>query len=203
MPSDAIRQYYDATENRKIRDDLVFAVGLVDEPKIAIDCGCGAGADIAFLVAQGFLVHGFDVEAEAIARCSARFKDDVRVVLSTASFSTFQYPRASLLVADASLFFCPRSDFAGVWQRMTQCLTPGGVFCGSFLGLQDTMAGPAYRAADYWPEVTAFAEDDVKALLADFEVMRFNVHRSSGVTPAGDAHDWHIFSVVARKRGTP
>ena len=123
MPSDAIRQYYDATENRKIRDDLVFAVGLVDEPKIAIDCGCGAGADIAFLVAQGFLVHGFDVEDEAIARCKARFKDDVRVVLSTASFSTFQYPSASLLVADASLFFCPRSDFAGVWQRMTQCLT--------------------------------------------------------------------------------
>lgn len=199
MTSDAIRQYYDATQNRKIRDDLVFAVGLVGEPKVAIDCGCGAGADIAFLVAQGFLVHGFDVEAEAIARCRARFEGNNRVVLSTATFSTFQYPKASLLVADASLFFCPRSDFAAVWQRMAECLTPGGVFCGSFLGLQDTMAGPAYRAADYWPDVTAFEEDEVKALLADFETVRFNVHRSSGVTPAGEPHDWHIISVVARR----
>jgi SAM-dependent methyltransferase len=199
MPSLAISQYYEATENRRIRDDLRFAAGLVNAPRIAIDCGCGAGADIAFLVTQGFRVHAFDVEAEAIARCMARFKDDTRVVLSTASFSTFRYPTASLLVADASLFFCPQADFASVWQRMSACLTPGGVFCGSFLGLQDTMAGPAYRAADYWPDVTAFAEDDVKALLADFETLRFNVHRSSGVTPAGEPHDWHIYSVVARK----
>ncbi len=61
---------------------------------------------------------------------------------SRSSFSSFRYPKASLVVADASLFFCPKSEFEGVWRSIFECLYPNGVFCGSFLGLQDTMAGP-------------------------------------------------------------
>lgn len=199
MPSEAISKYFDATENRKVRDDLLFAVEGVGEPKIAIDCGCGAGADISFLASKGFIVHGFDVEEESISRCRARFKDVSGVILSRSSFSSFSYPKASLVVADASLFFCPRSEFEEVWRNIFECLYPNGFFCGSFLGPQDTMAGPKYRAADYWPEVAAFGEQEVKELFANFEILRFNVHKSSGVTPTGDQHDWHIFSVVAKK----
>jgi SAM-dependent methyltransferase len=201
MPSEAKSKYFDATANRTIRDDLLFAVERVGEPKIAIDCGCGAGADIGFLISQGFVVHGFDVEEESISRCIARFKDVSGLTLSRSSFSAFNYPKASLLVADASLFFCPRSEFEGVWTKIFECLYPNGVFCGSFLGTEDTMAGPLYNPGDYWPEVTAFEEEEVRALFANFEILRFTVHKSSGVTPAGEPHDWHNFSVVAKKRG--
>jgi len=200
MPSDAINKYLSATENRQVRDDLLFAVGKVSEPKIAIDCGCGAGADIAFLISHGFAVHGFDVEEEAISRCKARFKSVSEVVLSKSTFSSFSYPKASLVVADASLFFCPRSEFKKEWAKIFECLYPDGVFCGSFLGTQDTMAGPKYSAADYWPDVSAFEEEQVKALFESFEILRFTTHKSSGLTPTGDQHDWHIFSVVAKKR---
>ncbi len=34
MPSEAVSKYFDATENRKVRDDLLFAVGVVDEPEL-------------------------------------------------------------------------------------------------------------------------------------------------------------------------
>lgn len=61
MPSAAITQYFEATANRPIRDDLRFAVEVVPEPKVAIDCGCGAGADIRYLVSNGFTVNGFDI----------------------------------------------------------------------------------------------------------------------------------------------
>ena len=54
MPSKEIKQYYDATENREVHPDLTFAVNYVAGPKIAIDCGCGAGADIEYLLASGF-----------------------------------------------------------------------------------------------------------------------------------------------------
>jgi trans-aconitate methyltransferase len=54
MPSTEITKYFESTENRKIREDLVFAVENVIETKIAIDCGCGAGADINYLVSKGF-----------------------------------------------------------------------------------------------------------------------------------------------------
>ena len=43
MSSTEITEYFDATEDREVREDLVFAVNNVHDPKIAIDCGCGAG----------------------------------------------------------------------------------------------------------------------------------------------------------------
>jgi SAM-dependent methyltransferase len=199
MPSAAISKYFDATENRKIRDDLVFAAESVLEPKIAVDCGCGAGADIGYLVSKGFVVYGFDVEEESISRCATRFKGDKSVTLSRSSFSSYKFPKASLVVADASLFFCPKSEFAGVWRSIYECLYPGGIFCGSFLGPDDSMAGPNYSPADYWPEVAVFEEGEARALFANFEVERFQIHRCSGTTTNGEPHDWHIFSVVAKK----
>ncbi|MFL0803948.1 MAG: class I SAM-dependent methyltransferase [Agarilytica sp.] len=199
MPSEAITKYLDATNNRKIREDLIFAVNHLDENKIAIDCGCGAGADISYLVSNGFTVHGFDVEEEAISRCTARFKNNNNVILSLASFSTYTYPKSSLVVADASLFFSPKPEFPTVWKKIYKSLYPGGIFCGSFLGEEDTMAGPHYKPDDFWPEVAVFEEKEVRAIFANDEILRFNVHKSSGITPQGEPHDWHIYSVVARK----
>lgn len=191
--------YFAATENRRIRDDLVFAVANVAEPKVAVDCGCGAGADIHYLAENGFVVHGFDVEEEAIARCQARFRHRDNVHVSRSSFGRYTFPRASLVVADASLFFCPKAEFPAVWKNICECLHPQGIFCGSFLGPEDTMASPAYNAADFWPVTAVFEEQEVLALFAGFEILRFKVHQYSGTTPSGQPHDWHIFAVVAKK----
>ncbi len=153
MASAEIQQYLDATKNRPVREELRLAVSLVEEEKIAIDCGCGAGSDIDFLRSQGFQVCAFDIEPEAIARCNARFSGDTRVSLSVAGFQDFVYPSASLVVADASLFFCPPEHFALVWEKICQCLSPGGVFVGSFLGAEDTMAGADFDRQAYWPDI--------------------------------------------------
>ena len=107
MASAEITKYFDTTKFRDIRDDLVFAVENISEPKIAIDCGCGAGADINYLASNDFVVYGFDVEEESISRCKSRFKNIDNVFLSKSSFNSFSYPQASLVVADAS-FFLPK-----------------------------------------------------------------------------------------------
>jgi hypothetical protein len=169
MPSAAISKYFDATENRNIRDDLIFAVDKVTGPKVAVDCGCGAGADIR------------------------------SVKLSRSSFSQYEFPNVSLVVADASFFFCPKSEFPSVWEKVYDCLPRGGIFSGSFLGPDDTMASSKYNPDDFWPEVAVFGEDEVKKLFAKYQVLRFNEHRTSGAAPGGDLHDWHIYSVVAKK----
>jgi len=199
MPSEAIRKYFDETENRQIRDDLVYAIENVGEPKVAVDCGCGAGADINYLVSNGFFVYGFDVEEESISRCKTRFRNFENVNLTRSSFSSYNFPKASLVIADASLFFCPKSEFPGVWENIYKCLYSNGIFCGSFLGPEDTMASPNYNPNDYWPEVAVFEEEEVKKIFANYEIIRFNVHRSSGTTPQGNPHDWHIYSVIAKK----
>jgi SAM-dependent methyltransferase len=199
MVSKEITKYFDATEFREIREDLIFAMKMTSEPKIAIDCGCGAGADIDYLVRNGFTVYGFDIEQESVSRCQSRFDGIKNVILSLSSFGAFNYPQASLVVADASLFFCPRAEFKSVWKNIDQCLQSNGVFCGSFLGKEDTMAEVGNNPSVFWPEVTAFDESEVKELFKNFDLLSFKVHKSTGKTSQGVAHNWHIFQVVAQK----
>jgi len=199
MPSNEILKYFAATENRETRKDLRLAVNLVEGNKIAVDCGCGAGSDIAFLRSEGFLVYAFDIEEESILRCKKRFENDRDVWLSQASFDSYNYPNVSLIVADASLFFCSEQKFGQVWRKITKALLPKGVFFGSFLGPEDTMAGSNYDKESYWPEVLVLSEDKVKALFHNYKIKSFTEHRVSGTAPDGEPHQWHIFSVVAKK----
>ena len=199
MSSKEILKYFDATADRETRDDLRAAVNLLEGPKVAIECGCGAGSDIAFLRSHGFLVHAFDIEEESIERCQKRFRDDRNVKLSQASFNSFDYPSASLIVADASLFFCPEYEFSEVWRKITESLVENGIFCGSFLGPEDTMAGPNYNKEAYWADIFTLSEEQVRHWFKGFNIESITEHRTSGKTPDGEPHHWHIFSVVARK----
>lgn len=199
MPSREILEYFDATEFRDTRDDLKLGLSFVEGPRIAVDCGCGAGSDIAFLRENGFTVHAFDIESEAIERCQRRFGRDRKVKLSRDSFGTFRYPRTSLIVAEASLFFCSNDEFNDAWKKIKDSLLPGGIFVGSFQGEEDTMAGPEYDREAFWPNVLVASEKIVRSWLKSFEIISFAEHRKSGIAPGGNYHQWHIYSVVARK----
>jgi len=199
MVTEEINQYYDATTDSEIRSDLEFAIKLIDETKTSIDCGCGAGSDIEFLLSKGFIIYGFDMEKESILRCEKRFKGNKNVVLSQDSFSSFKYPKVSLVLADASLFFCPKDEFNYVWNKMYECLYPKGIFCGSFLGSGDTMAGPNYDKNAFWSDILVFDNTEVRKIFKNYEICRFTEHKSSGKTPQGEPHHWHVFSVVAKK----
>lgn len=192
-------EYYAETANRPVRPDLVFAISLIEDEKIAIDCGCGAGADIAYLRENGFFVFAFDIEAESIKLCSQRFAGDDKVSLSRHSFLSYDYPEASLVVADASLFFCPETEFGRVWVKIWRSLKPGGIFCGSFLGPDDTMASPHFDRDAYWPNILVFNEQALRSQLEGFEILRFKEHNVSAPTRLTAANRWHVFSVVARK----
>jgi SAM-dependent methyltransferase len=194
-----IREYYDLTGDSETREDLVYAASITDEPKIAIDCGCGAGSDIAYLSELGFTVHAFDIEEESISRCRKRFEGVDNIYLSQNSFQSFDFFRASLIVADASLFFCAESEFDAVWLNMNDSLISGGIFCGSFLGPEATMATPECDPQKFWPDRLVLNEYQVKERFVNYHVHRFNEHKVSGATPQGDAHDWHIYSVVVEK----
>lgn len=210
MPAKEIMEYYDSSAHRETRDDLRLAVSLIDDfkiddsmidsRKIAVDCGCGAGSDIAYLRVQGFQVYAFDSDPEAIARCRKRFAHDEDVRLSQTTFSQFDYPKSTLIVADASLYFCPKNAFPKAWQKITDSLLPGGVFTGSFLGPDDSMACPDFNESALWSEVMISTVTEVREYLNGFDVIAFNEHRTTGESVGGVMHDWHIISVVARKQ---
>jgi len=199
MKDKEISDYYDATFDRDVRSDLQQAIKLVYEPKIAIDCGCGAGRDIEYLLDHGFVVHAFDIETDSIVRCKKRFDGKDNVFLSQDGFNSFSYPHSSLVLADASLFFCPEGEFNEVWSKINKSLSPGGVFVGSFLGPGDTMANPGYRKELFWPDVLVFNEVELRSKFNKFEIINWTEHNLDGTTEQGRLHHWHIFSIIAKK----
>ncbi|HFF4910339.1 TPA: methyltransferase domain-containing protein, partial [Acinetobacter baumannii] len=80
-------------------------------PLVAIDCGCGAGNESAYLLSKGFNVHAFDISIDAQKVCTDRFKDDSKFIFYHESFEDFNFPSSSLIIASSSLFFCNPSYF--------------------------------------------------------------------------------------------
>lgn len=198
MLTKEVRDYYQNTKYGKIRPELKFALNIASGD-IAIDCGCGAGSNIAHLRSEGYTVHAFDVDEQAIYLCNERFGGDSNVSLSIETFGDFNFPLSSLIVADASLFFCPASEFSVFFENMSNSLQPKGVFYGSFLGARDTMASPKFDSAKYWGDVLVFSEEQIRNAFSNFEIRKFIEHESDGLTVTGEAYHWHIFIVVAQR----
>ncbi len=198
MTTAEVKEYYRQTRNSQIRPELTFALSILEDRGTAIDCGCGAGSNIKHLLAEGFTVYAFDIDKEAISLCAERYKDNPNVVLSRATFGEFDYPNASLVVADASLFFCAESEFNLFLKKMRHSLIPHGVFCGAFLGARDTMAQADFNNETYWGNVLVQSENEIREALSGFDILQFTELETDGKTPGGEDHHWHIFSVVAR-----
>ncbi len=190
-------EYYQKVANHPHRKMTEAAAKLAaDLPAVAIDCGCGAGRDTAFLLSKGFKVHAFDKELEAIEFCKERFKSRSNFHASHACFSDFHYPSASLVMAHASLFFCPRHEFEAVWAKLVSSLPSSGVLCIDLMGNKDSwVESPNHK-------VTSFTHSQVQELLSDFEVVKFNERDEAGKTAIGTSKHWHVYSVLGVKRGT-
>ena len=190
-PWEAYFQRVVSLPHRKL---VEFAASLnVELPLVAVDCGCGTGSDIAYLVGCGYRVHAFDVHETAVKTCTERFAGNPKVIISKNSFENFRYPTSSLVIANSSLFFCERTKFDFAWNRISAALSVGGIFCGDFLGSRDSWASDPTRIQ------TAFTNDEVALLFSDFEILKWDERDELGVTALGRSKNWHTFTVVARK----
>ena len=189
------REYYAKVIARPHLKRTEFSKGLnTSSLKVAIDCGCGVGADIAYLLQCGYQVHGFDHNTDAIEVCRERFNSDALVDISLDSFETYDYPKAGLVTANSSLFFADPQTFADAWQKIVECIDVGGVFSGDFLGDKDSWA------TNYRSPTTALTRDEVEQLFTQFEIVRFEERDEDALTARGYMKHWHVYSVVAIKR---
>jgi trans-aconitate methyltransferase len=187
--------YYRVVEGDRPAPRLVEACTYVPtrDERFATDCGCGIGADAMYLLEQGFTVHAFDVNDTAVERLTKRAGNHPRLHVTQSSFETYDYPSSDLVRAGASLFFCKPRAFDDVWARMSDSLEPGGIFCGDFLGVEDSWR----ESAEF--EVCCLSEEKLEGMLEDFEVLRWNERNEDGKTAVGTLKHWHIYSVTARK----
>jgi tellurite methyltransferase len=187
--------YYEANDERAPRPMLLDALASFPTPGDAVDLGCGSGIDTAAMLDRGWRVFAADAEREAIRRLRARVPPTAADRLRTAvtRMEDVELPRADLVWAGFSLFFCDPARFPDVWGRIAAAVRPGGRFGGQLLGERDTWA----------PDdgITAFAPVEAKRLFDGWTIERFEEEENDGEACSGPKH-WHVFHVVARASET-
>jgi SAM-dependent methyltransferase len=191
--------YYKAVEGRPPRETLLKALSSFDtEPtqaRFAVDLGCGDGRDTVELLRRGWQVLAIDAEQKAFDRLLSR-PDLPQDLLQTQQmrFEALTLPASvNLINASFCLPFCPIDRFPHLWQTIVSPLTVGGRFCGHLFGDRDSWVK--------YPDRSHHTRQQVETLLQPFDVEWLEEEEHPGVTALGEEKDWHIFHIVARKRG--
>lgn len=168
-----------------------------DEPPLAIDLGCGSGADTAELLRHGWRVLAIDGHADAFAHLlrTPGVCPSPRLTMQAATFEQLAsqprpFPRCRLLNASFALPFCPPHCFEALWRAALASVEPGGRFAGQLFGEHDSWAA--------LPDRTHHTREGALALLEGWVLERFDEERRP--SKAGQpAKDWHVFHIVARR----
>lgn len=107
------------------------------DPTRAMDIGCGAGHDSAFLAKKGWKVIAIDVEKIAgdylDKKLSSENKENVQFIQT--NFENYLFAeRVDLVHASYALSFCSPGSIDDLMKRITNAIAPGGRFSGNFFG---------------------------------------------------------------------
>jgi hypothetical protein len=112
--------------------------------KIAIDLGCGCGVDVAHLIDHKWRVIGIDSQPLASKTMKKAFpsqfsNSNFRFVNSEIEKLDYEkilceWQKPTLLNAQFSLSFVKPDLFPKFWEKATQTIATGGIFCGNFFG---------------------------------------------------------------------
>lgn len=187
--------FYDAVADRPPHETVREALERFEREGraggFAVDLGCGDGRDTVELVRRGWRVFAIDAQVEATERLRARpGLEEVETLV--ARFEDARWPSADLVNAGFSIPFCPPEHFGDVWARVVASIGPGGRFSGQLFGDRDEWATGER-------ELTFHTRAEAEALLAGFDLERFDEVEEDGRTALGAPKHWHVFHVVARR----
>lgn len=175
-------------------DILEKAVALLPEGSTnVVDCGCGVGNNSQYLIDKGLDVHAFDKDANAVNVCRMRFINQAKYSVCLSNLDSFIYPPTGLVVASTCFFFCNPQHFANCWHNLSQSIQAGGVFCGDFLGLDDTWERQGVEA------VIRFSEAEIKRLFSSFEIIEWHEKNTTGNNISGQKVNRHTHTLLVRK----
>lgn len=186
--------YYKKQAGRPVRPLFTRALEYLPESGIAIDLGCGSGAETAALARRGWTVHAIDSAPASIEATRALVGDDSRLVnFRQVSFEELsELPTADLVYSFHSLPFCRADRFLDVLTMVRDAVTPGGVLAISLFGPNDDWV----RAR----KVSGIAKSDLLESLKDFEILHFAEQDAVGPTALEGPKHWHTFEPIARLR---
>lgn len=161
-------------------------------PGIAVDLGCGSGAETLEMLRRGWEVHAVDVEDSGLVMLRDSVPPEFQNKLHTYArkFEDFEFPSCDLVWAGYSFPFCSAADWPVLWTRLLAALRPGGRIAGDIFGEHHAFASES--------DVLVFVEQDVRHLLSSLVIEAFDVE--NGYRPSGsELMRWHAFGIAARK----
>ena len=161
--------------------------------RLAVDLGCGGGAETRALLARGWRVFATDSSPSAESLINERISppEASRLTIAIGDFKDVALPDADLVYAQMSL------PFAGIGleeatDNALSAVKPGGVFAGHFFGINDDWIDGVNTAAvdRSWIEERFNGWADLKTHETDQEGP-FGLR--------GNTKHWHYYFVLARR----
>jgi SAM-dependent methyltransferase len=186
-----------------------------DRSKIRLlEIACGPGANIWFMVREGFRVAGIDGSSTAIQKAHQRLTSEhLTADLRVGDFAQLPWPDDSFdgVVENVSLYANPRSSIQRALLEVHRVLKPGAPFLSSFFtertwgyGLGEMVEPDSFTDIPEGPLAgTGFCfflkRDRISDLFHDFSDV--NVERTS-LTLNGEQHLLEQFIITCRKPET-
>ncbi len=184
--------YYEQTKSRQPSPFLEEAIKLLsNNQNKALDFGCGAGSETAFILNNGLFVVAVDGNPEAKDYIDNLPNSD-RVKFINSDFETFQFGKYDLINSSRSLPFIDKTYFEGVIRRLKCSLNTNGVFVGELYGVNDQ-----WNKSD---ETMTFVDrNTVNILLKDMDIIKLEENEFNGKIADGRPKHWHTFKFIAKK----
>lgn len=176
-PSILIRTFFANNYNKRIQGNK------------AVDLGCGAGNDTAFLLEKGFEVTAIDQEEQVkeIIENKEFNKEKLKIIID--DFSKIEISNIDLLLANYSIFFV-KNNFDEFVKRALNNINSKGFFVGNFLGKEDS-----------WNNTkTTLDKEEVLNYFKDYEILYFSEEKFQKDTATGKSKFWHVYNMIAQKK---
>ena len=129
-----IQKYYENTENALPHPMVKKFINMNNNPKYAIDLGCGAGRDTIYLIKNGWKVLSIDKEnTEEIIASKLDGEELKNFDFKCQEFENIELEKNNLLVANFSIPFCNKKYFNEFWNKISDSILKGRIFYWKFL----------------------------------------------------------------------
>ena len=159
-------------------------------PKTAIDLGCGSGNETVYMVKKGINVTAIDLYLNKnyiLDRLTDEEKK--RVTFIEGDFEKIDFPKVDVILANYCLSFCNADNFEKVWQKIYDSLNEHGFFVGHFVSKEDVRTDLI--------DICSFTLEETKQHFENYHIVSFIEVRRERKDKEGKSV---LYSIVAMKK---